>query len=321
MKNNISIIIPVYNVEKYLPKCLDSILSWEFENWEAILIDDGSLDNSGKICDQYAKTENRFHVIHQKNKGVSAARNIGLDKACGEWIMFIDADDWVDGNLLFQQVQNYDLQDIQAILYGTSVDYHDKNHTILPKFQSLKIKSDTVRLPYYGSLGFCNLLYRRSLIEQLHLRFSTNAKMGEDMEFMMKYHVMVNNVLAITQPIYHYVRREGSATLNSQSARRTALDHLLFLKNTLAWVKTYNIEPPQWFGECLRLEIKTGLRMAYLAHFNFKECQMYTRHFKEIDYEWRKSGYIFFNKPFLRLAKISTYLCIILLHLKSKIKH
>lgn len=321
MINNISIIIPVYNVEKYLPKCLDSILSWEFKNWEAILIDDGSLDNSGKICDQYAKIENRFHVIHQKNNGVSTARNIGLDKAGGEWIMFIDADDWVDGNLLFQQVQNYNLKDIQAILFGTSVDYKDTNHIILPEAKSLKINSDTKKLPYYGSLGFWNLLYRRSLIEQLHLRFSTNVKMGEDMEFMMKYHVMVHNVIAITQPIYHYVRREGSATLNPQSARRTALDHLLFLRNTLAWAKNYNKELPQWFGECLRLEIKTGLRMAYLAHFKFKECRMYTRHFKEIDCQWRKYGYNYFNTLYFRLAKINAYYCIKLLYLKSKIKH
>lgn len=321
MINNISIIIPIYNVEKYLPKCLDSILSWRFKNWEAILIDDGSLDKSGQICDQYAKIESRFHVIHQENKGVSVARNTGLDKAHGEWIMFIDADDWVDGNLLFEQLQQYDLEDIQAILFGTNVNYKNESHIILPKAKSFKINPDTIKLPYYGTLGLWNLLYRRNLIEQLHLRFSPNIKMGEDIEFMMKYHIMVHNVVAITQPIYHYVRREGSATLNPQSARRAALDHLLFLRNTLAWAKRYNKRLPQWLGECLRLEIKTGLRMVYLAHFNFKECRMYTRHFKEIDRQWRKFGYTFFNTSYLRLAKISTFFCIVLLNLKSKIKH
>ena len=89
----ISVIVPVYKVEKYIRCCLDSIVTQTFADWECILIDDGSPDNSGKICDEYAEKDGRFRVIHQKNAGVSAARNAGLNVAKGAWITFVDSDD------------------------------------------------------------------------------------------------------------------------------------------------------------------------------------------------------------------------------------
>ena len=95
----VSIIIPVYNVEKFLCTCLDSIISWEFTNWEAILIDDGTLDNSGIICDEYAVKDTRFKVIHKRNEGVSVARNLGLDMARGQWCWFVDSDDLIDSSM------------------------------------------------------------------------------------------------------------------------------------------------------------------------------------------------------------------------------
>ena len=92
----ISIIVPVYKVEQYLRRCLDSVQNQIFTDWECILIDDGSPDNSGQICDEYAQKDERFRVIHQENAGVSAARNAGLDSAKGEWIGFVDSDDWIE---------------------------------------------------------------------------------------------------------------------------------------------------------------------------------------------------------------------------------
>ena len=94
----ISIIVPVYNVEKYLERCLNSIKNQTFSDWECILIDDGSPDNSGKICDDYAARDKRIMVKHQKNGGVSKARNIGLGSATGEYVTFLDSDDWLDSN-------------------------------------------------------------------------------------------------------------------------------------------------------------------------------------------------------------------------------
>lgn len=105
----ISIIVPVYNVEKYLARCIDSILEQTFSDFECLLIDDGSPDCSGALCDEYAHKDNRIHVIHQKNAGVSAARNRGLDAARGEWICFVDSDDWC-------------AKDMLSLLYGAAFE-------------------------------------------------------------------------------------------------------------------------------------------------------------------------------------------------------
>ena len=100
---SISIIIPVYKAEKYLHRCVDSVLAQTFTNFELILIDDGSPDNSGAICDEYAKQDGRVKVFHQKNQGVSVARNLGIEQAKGEWIAFIDSDDWVE-NTMYEEM-------------------------------------------------------------------------------------------------------------------------------------------------------------------------------------------------------------------------
>ena len=92
----VDVIVPVYNTEKYLPKCIESILAQTYKNIELILVDDGSLDDSGRICDEYAAQDSRIQVIHKENGGVSKARNSGIDKAKGEWLLFVDSDDWVE---------------------------------------------------------------------------------------------------------------------------------------------------------------------------------------------------------------------------------
>lgn len=98
IKNNpkISVIVPIYNAEKYLHRCIDSILNQTFTDFEVLLINDGSTDSSGSICDEYAKKDSRVRVFHKENGGVSLARNIGIDKALGLWTLFVDSDDWLD---------------------------------------------------------------------------------------------------------------------------------------------------------------------------------------------------------------------------------
>lgn len=100
MSKFISVVIPVYNTEKYLKRCIDSVVAQSFTDWELILVDDGSYDNSGKICDDYAARDKRIMVKHQKNGGVSKARNIGLGSATGEYVTFLDSDDWLDSNAI-----------------------------------------------------------------------------------------------------------------------------------------------------------------------------------------------------------------------------
>ena len=110
----ISIIVPVYNTEKYLDQCIQSVLVQTYTNWELLLINDGSTDLSGTICDQYATKDRRIRVFHKENGGVSSARNVGLDNARGKWIMFIDADDWVEPSML---------KELRTVALDNNADY------------------------------------------------------------------------------------------------------------------------------------------------------------------------------------------------------
>ena len=114
----ISIIVPVYKVEQYLPKCIDSILAQTFQNWELLLIDDGSPDNSGNICDEYAHKDSRIRVFHKKNGGVSSARNLGLDYAEGDYVMFVDSDDWISNDCLQVCLDEIKKDKLDALQFG-----------------------------------------------------------------------------------------------------------------------------------------------------------------------------------------------------------
>ena len=110
MKPTFIIIVPVYNVEHYLQRCIESVLSQSYQNFELLLVDDGSKDKSGAICDEYAKKDNRVRIFHKENGGVSSARNVGLDNACGDWICFVDSDDEMENRYLSKFHQDSDLE-------------------------------------------------------------------------------------------------------------------------------------------------------------------------------------------------------------------
>ena len=132
MNELVSIIVPVYNVEKYIDRCINSIIDQDYANWELILIDDGSTDNSGKRCDQYASERSNIYVIHQKNQGVSTARNVGIQIAKGEYFLFVDSDDWISPQMLSSMLgKNKDADLIVCDSYDVITD-EDGNNTIKP---------------------------------------------------------------------------------------------------------------------------------------------------------------------------------------------
>lgn len=206
-----SIIIPVYKCEPFLRRCLDSIQSQSFENWEAILIDDGSPDNSGKICDEYVERDSRFKVIHKSNSGVSDTRNKGLDVANGEFIVFIDSDDWIGPNYLasFAAHQGYDLiltgyhrfGAVEAYGYGTEeVEYKTMKEFV----QAWKDYFDTKRRSISGLTFICSKALRTSLIQDAHLRFDSKMKYGEDACFVYEFMIIAQNAIVIKGNEYHY---------------------------------------------------------------------------------------------------------------------
>ena len=201
----ISIIVPVYNVEQYLRRCLDSIRAQTFTDWECILIDDGSPDASGAVCDEYAAKDCRFRVIHQENRGVSAARNAGLDAARGEWIAFVDSDDWIEPSFLAEQVSDSADGTFDAVvcgLYGRG----KPRHTELNREAA---KRSVFKRGGFGGFSVLRLIRRRNVGS---LRFDESVSYMEDVLFFWKFFNCCDKILWTDKPLYHYEQNETSVT-------------------------------------------------------------------------------------------------------------
>lgn len=211
MKPIISIITPVYKAESFIGRCIKSVLGQTYKDWELILIDDGSPDDSGVICDKYSKNDSRIKCIHKENGGVSSARNLGLDKATGDFVTFVDSDDFIGATYLeaFAAHTEYDLM-FTGIHRVGSVDYtlFGEKDIPFPTSQSLVLEikncSDEKGLSL-GGLSFvaCKAL-RRSIIEHNHIRFHENMIYGEDTIFVYEFIQYINNAIQIKGNEYYY---------------------------------------------------------------------------------------------------------------------
>lgn len=211
----ISIIVPIYNSEKTLNRCINSILEQTYNDWELLLIDDGSIDHSGELCDQYAAKDQRIKVFHKKNGGVSSARNYGLDKAFGEWINFVDADDWIDSNC-FETCIDGIKEETDLVMFSCKwaedcrlPDISCKKQADFQKILPLFIDKITFVTPW------CKL-FRRSIIEDKHLRFDLSLSSGEDTLFSMEYLKNVKNMNLLSVETYHYDISQNSDSLSKK---------------------------------------------------------------------------------------------------------
>ena len=221
MQYALSIIVPVYNTEPYLARCVDSILSQSFSDFELLLIDDGSTDGSGNICDAYAETNSRVRVFHKENGGVSSARNLGINNAQGEWLYFVDSDDELLPNGLKTLVELIS-DDVDVVMGGfESVDELGNVTREMTKSVNLRLnRKESVITLYRGQglhgyffLGYTwQRLFRKSLVDRYHLRFDTSIAIKEDSLFIMQYLRRSNAITQfVTQPIYRYYQRLNSA--------------------------------------------------------------------------------------------------------------
>lgn len=219
----VSIIIPIYNVEKYLDKCIKSVLNQTFEDFELLLIDDGSTDNSGKICDAYSLQDSRIKVFHIDNGGVSHARNIGIENSNSQIICFIDSDDWVDEKYLSSMLK-YSIDD-DTLVYGNVT--HDR----------LRYRKSSIGFPYME--GDCWIdsqvadffvrnripengypvakFFRKRIITQFHLRFDERISLHEDHLFVLQYLLHVKKIVLTADASYHYVHRDTGLSLSSKT--------------------------------------------------------------------------------------------------------
>ena len=220
MKRNklVSIIVPVYNVEKYIGKCIESILSQDYDNFECILIDDGSLDNSGKICDEYAKRDKRITVIHKRNGGVSKARNCGLNRAKGDYICFVDGDDYVNANYvsyLYGLASSSDADiSLTTKMFGNfSKETQEKNKEWIISGQ------EAVRsiLCYKIPIGCYDKLFKKSVFENNKVRFFEDLKIGEGFNFNISCFLCSKKVACSNQKVYYYRRDNQASAMSSYS--------------------------------------------------------------------------------------------------------
>lgn len=224
MENKLlSVIVPVYNAEKYLDRCIQSILNQTYSNIELLLIDDGSKDSSAMICDRYAKTNKRIKVYHKINGGVSSARNVGLDNAMGYYVAFVDADDYLLPHAYQTLIDNFknDCHPIIGFIGGGNVKYSD---CILGVYDTIRTLNETA-----GSCcGYIwhRLFKRESIGKQ---RFDTNVSFGEDAIFWF-YYIVENNVKTfrfLEYVGYVYVKEVGSSSLTSKSYDANTYGYLL----------------------------------------------------------------------------------------------
>ena len=224
----ITVIIPVYNVAPYLRRCLDSVINQTYSNIEILLVDDGSSDDSGKICDEYEAADSRVHVIHKINGGVSSARNIGLDEAHGEYVAFIDSDDVIEKDMLERTLANavrYNVQISCCLLDvveidGTSRHLADGIKGVVPSKEVISnyFSDQFTKDQMYGP---CNKLMKYTLLQGHRFR---QYRLGEDILFMFELLLACDRVYYDDYVGYHYMHREGSAMTSSFSRKR--LDYI-----------------------------------------------------------------------------------------------
>jgi glycosyltransferase involved in cell wall biosynthesis len=224
----ISIIVPVYNAEKYLAKCIDSVLSQSYTNFELLLIDDGSTDSGGQICDDYAKKDNRIKVIHQKNAGVSAARNHGIRESKGDYICFIDADDWVNIDYLETYISVIKLHFPDFIISGYTYDFISSKKTIeysIPPRNAYTQEEISVLLPELHNnallVSIWSKFFKKSIINNYSLQFDETINYWEDTVFCWNFLLHVKSISVIENAGYHY-RKDDSDSLTK---KKYSFDH------------------------------------------------------------------------------------------------
>lgn len=223
--SKLSIIIPIYNAALYLHRCIDSILSQSFTDYELLLIDDGSTDESGTICDEYATKDNRIRVFHKVNGGVSSARNLGLDNAIGEWVYFVDADDEVMPNGI-KKLYSFVSPLVDLILAGYQIcsELGQNKFQDPPKLNTKYNASEAIQHiyfdSYYGYMGYlwCKL-FRRHVIEEQHLRFNEKIFYNEDRLFIVQFICALDNDIQSTNEQVYIYHQQANGAMNKLSKK------------------------------------------------------------------------------------------------------
>ncbi|MCM1264351.1 MAG: glycosyltransferase [Butyrivibrio sp.] len=218
MKNElISVVVPVYNIEKYLDKCIESLKNQTYKNLEIILVDDGATDNSGRICDLHARGDDRIFVLHQKNGGRAAARNAGMERATGEYLMFVDGDDWIDTDCIEEAYKFFE-NDTEMVVFRERSIYADRVEGNGTDRYAKFVGNEPLEFYVNGYSDFqaatsvCGKLYRRNLVQDICFE---EGRYYEDIMFVTKVYAACHNCIYLDKAYYNY----NVATDNSITAK------------------------------------------------------------------------------------------------------
>lgn len=236
MNDLVSLCVPVYNTEKYLCDCIESIQKQSYSNIEVLFNDDGSTDSSYEILQEYAKLDNRFRVNKSSNRGPAGARNLLINNVKGKYVLFVDSDDVIDKDYVQDFVSN--TKEFSLTICGMSVDYINEGKSIKTSFNSNKSVSLSDKIFHLDKLGLlyspCNKLYDKEVIYKYNLRFNESLENCEDLDFNVRYLKYINDIIIIPKSNYHYRKFDVISDVNSfrKDIVRVALDGIS-LKNEL----------------------------------------------------------------------------------------
>lgn len=236
--------MPVYNVEKYLPQCLDSIMNQTYTEFEVIIVDDGSTDSSGKICDEYANRDSRIKVFHQENKGAAIAKNTALEHIQGDFFTFVDSDDYIEKDMLENMIFTQKKTGADIVECGFWNEYvgEKEEHTIVN--DAMKIMSTEEYMEWYinhwTSSLLWNKLFRFSLLK--NIRFRYERRCIDDEFFTYKVVLNAQKICLISEKFYHYRKRRSSAILSPQNERQKTCDTLEMMQERFETVNKWNAD-------------------------------------------------------------------------------
>ncbi len=296
----ISIIVPVYNKAKYLDKCLNSVLEQTYKDLEIILVDDGSKDNSLSICEDYAKRDNRIKVFHKENGGAASARNLGLDNSKGEYIGFVDADDFIDSSmyeeLLALMVDN-NLKMIDSGRRTISEDYKVLREDAIAEPLVIQTGEEAIKdlLLWRGNCSFCTRLYKREIFEKI--RFP-EGKTNEDFRLFVDIHRQFNQNPICNKVFYNVVAAADSVTRATAGVSKSLYDVIYYGDEVfdIAVEEYPTLIKPAWF-------FRFYTRFNLLVNLDKKTYMENKDYFRELQGWLRQNIKYLFNNPFMKADK------------------
>lgn len=230
----VSIVVPVYNSEKYLHRCVNSIITQTFTDFELLLINDGSKDGSGVICDEYAVMDSRVRVFHKENGGVSSARNLGIENAHGEWVAFVDSDDWIEPRMLELMNEKTTMHEVELVYCDMNMVYKNK----VERCHSAEYDTNKEHLlqNYMSTIWTCLVLFltKRSVFDRYMLKSPTNISYCEDFWLSIRLMYYAKKVSKVPIPLYNYDRTNECSAIHCLNKKTEKEEQMVYL-DTIAF--------------------------------------------------------------------------------------